>query len=111
MSKITQITDSQFESEVLKASQPVVVDFFATWCPPCQRLAAILEDLAGAYEGRVKFVKLNTDQEQEWASKLQVRGLPTLAYYHNGEAITVEGGLAPPNRIKEHVEKMLAASA
>jgi thioredoxin 1 len=108
MSKVTQITDSQFESEVIKSKQPVVVDFFATWCPPCQRLAPILEDLANVYDGRVKFVKLNTDQEQEWAGKLGVRGLPTLAYFKDGEAMTTEGGLAPPNRIKDLLEKMLA---
>lgn len=107
MSKITQITDAQFEAEVLQADQPVLVDFFATWCPPCQRLAAILEDLAVAYDGRIKFVKLNTDQEQKWAGKLQVRGLPTLAYYKGGEPLAVEGGLAPPNHIKGLLEKML----
>lgn len=107
MSKITQITDAQFESEVLKSSQPVLVDFFATWCPPCQRLAGILEDLAGTYEGKVKFVKLNTDEEQQWAGKLGVRGLPTLAYYKDGEALKVEGGLQPPNHIKGLLDKML----
>jgi thioredoxin 1 len=107
MSTVTQITDAQFEAEVILSDQPVVVDFFATWCPPCQRLAPILEDLAKAYEGRVKFVKLNTDQEQQWAGKLQVRGLPTLAYFKGGQAMSVEGGLAPPNRIKEHLENML----
>ena len=110
MSKVTQITDLQFEAEVIQSEQPVLVDFFATWCPPCQRLAAILEDLAVAYEGRIKFVKLNTDQEQQWAGKLSVRGLPTLAYFKGGEAMTVEGGLAPPNRIKEHLEKMLQSA-
>ena len=107
MSKVQQITDLEFEAEVIKSSQPVVVDFFATWCPPCQRLAPILDDLANAYDGRVKFVKLNTDQEQEWASKLGVRGLPTLAYFKDGQAVTTEAGLSPPNRIKEHLEKML----
>lgn len=107
MSKITQIKDSQFESEVINSEQVVLVDFFATWCPPCQRLAAILEDLAPTYEGRVKFVKLNTDEEQEWASKLSVRGLPTLAYFKGGKPLAVEGGLQPPNRIKELLDKAL----
>lgn len=107
MSNITQITDAQFEAEVVNSSQPVLVDFFATWCPPCQRLAVILEDLAKTYEGKVKFVKLNTDQEQVWAGKLGVRGLPTLAYYKGGEAIKVEGGLAPPNHIKGLLDKLL----
>lgn len=107
MSHITQIKDAQFESEVIKSEQVVLVDFFATWCPPCQRLAAILEDLAPTYEGRVKFVKLNTDEEQQWASKLGVRGLPTLAYFKGGEAVTVEAGLQAPNRIKELLDKAL----
>lgn len=109
MSNVTQITDTQFEAEVIQASTPVVVDFFATWCPPCQRLAPILDDLATTYQGRIKFVKLNTDQEQQWASKLGVRSLPTLAYYKGGQPQTVEAGLAPPQRIKELLEKLLTS--
>lgn len=107
MSNITQITDAQFEAEVVNSATPVLVDFFATWCPPCQRLHPILEDLAKTYEGKVKFVKLNTDQEQVWAGKLGVRGLPTLAYYKGGEAVKVEGGLAQPNHIKGLLDKLL----
>lgn len=107
MSKVQEITDQEFESLVIQSAQPVVVDFFATWCPPCQRLAPILDDLATAYDGRVKFVKLNTDNEKEWASKLGVRGLPTLAYFKSGEAVATEAGLSPPNKIKQQLEKML----
>lgn len=107
MSKVTQITDAEFEAEVIQSTQPVVVDFFATWCPPCQRLAPILDELAAAYEGRVKFVKLNTDQEQAWAGKLSVRNLPTLAYFRGGEAHAVEGGLVSPQHIKQKLEALL----
>ncbi len=107
MAIVQEITDAQFEAEVAQSEVPVVVDFFATWCPPCQRLAPILDDLAKTYEGRVKFVKLNTDQEQKWASKMGVRSLPTLVYFKGGSPVTTEAGLAPPNRIKEHIEKML----
>lgn len=109
MSLLKQITDAEFEAEVVQSSVPVLVDFFATWCPPCQRLLPVLDKLAGEYEGRVKFVKLNTDEQKQWAGKLGVRGLPTLAYFHKGEPVTVEGGLAPPNKIKGHLEKMLAS--
>ncbi len=108
MGKLKEITDAEFESEVIKSSEPVLVDFFATWCPPCQRLLPILEQLAGEYEGKVKFVKLNTDQQQQWAGKLGVRALPTLCYFQNGQAVSVEPGLAPPQKIKGNLDKMLA---
>lgn len=107
MPNVTEITDAQFEAEVVQSKVPVVVDFFATWCPPCQRLAPILEELAGTYSGRAKFVKLNTDKEQKWASKLGVRSLPTLAYYKDGQPLTAEAGLVSPNRVKELIDKML----
>lgn len=109
MGKLNEITDGDFDNEVIKSDQPVLVDFFATWCPPCQRLLPILEQLAAEYEGRVKFVKLNTDEQKQWASKLGVRGLPTLCYFNKGEPVAVEPGLAPPAKIKSHLDKMLAA--
>ncbi len=109
MGKLKEITDAEFETEVIKATEPVLVDFFATWCPPCQRLLPVLEKLAVEYEGRIKFVKLNTDEQKQWASKLGVRGLPTLCYFQNGEPKVVEPGLAPPAKIKSHLDKMLTA--
>ena len=107
MGKLIQITDAEFEAEVIKSSEPVLVDFFATWCPPCQRLLPVLDQLAGEYDGRVKFVKLNTDEQQQWAGKLGVKSLPTLCYFQNGEALSVEPGLVPPNKIKEKLDKIL----
>ena len=109
MGKLKEITDAEFEAEVIQAGEPVLVDFFATWCPPCQRLLPILEQLAGEYDGKVKFVKLNTDEQKQWASKLGVRGLPTLCYFHKGEPVAVEPGLAPPQKIKGNLDKMLSA--
>ncbi len=107
MGNIVEITDSQFEAEVIQSAEPVLVDFFATWCPPCQRLAAILEEMAPDYDGRIKFVKINTDNEPQWAGKLGVRGLPTVAYFKGGEPVTVESGLPRPDKIKSHLESML----
>lgn len=107
MAEVREITDAQFESEVVKSDQPVLVDFFATWCPPCQRLLPILEELAKTYDGKVKFVKLNTDNEPQWAGKLGVRGLPTIAYFKNGEPVSVEAGLSPPNKIKGNLDKLI----
>ena len=108
MGNLKEIIDDEFETEVVNADEPVLVDFFATWCPPCQRLLPVLDKLAGEYEGRVKFVKLNTDQQKQWAGKLGVKGLPTLCYFHKGEAISVQPGLAPPAKIKSQLDKMLA---
>lgn len=107
MGSIREITDKEFDAEVVKSDVPVLVDFFATWCPPCQRLAQILEELSGTYDGKVKFVKINTDNEQEWASKLGVRGLPTVAYFKGGEPVTVESGLPKPAKIKSHLDGLL----
>lgn len=110
MGNLKEITDAEFETEVLKAEGPVVVDFFATWCPPCQRLLPILDQLSEEYSGKVKFVKLNTDEQKQWAGKLGVRGLPTLCYFQNGQPVAVEPGLAPPQKIKGHLDKMLTTA-
>ena len=109
MSKMIQITDADFEAEVLKSEGPVLVDFFGTWCPPCQRLMPILDQLSTEYDGKVKFVKVNTDEQSQWAGKLGVRNLPTLAYYNKGEAVTVESGLKPPAAIKKHLDQLISA--
>ena len=111
MRKVKEIRDSDFEAEVLKASVPVLVDFYATWCPPCQRLAPVLEKLAGDYGNKVKIVKLNTDEEQLWASKLGVRGLPTVAFFLNGRLVAQEAGLLPYQSLARAFDVLLEPAA
>ena len=93
--KINDIKDEEFHTEVLDATTPVLVDFYANWCPPCRRLAPVLEQLASDYGEKVKIVKVNTDKHQGWASKLGVRGLPTVAFFLDGKLVALEAGFMP----------------
>lgn len=89
-----QIDKDSFESEVLKSSLPVVVDFFATWCGPCRMLAPVLESVAEDYEGKVKFVKLDVDQAAEISVQYGIMSIPTLIMFINGtEAAKIVGAL------------------
>src|SRR5204863_1323385 len=78
-------SDATFETDVLQNDTPVLVDFWAPWCGPCRMVAPIVEELAGEYEGRVKFVKLNTDENPQVASKYGIRSIPTLLVFKGGE--------------------------
>ncbi|MBS2035817.1 thioredoxin [bacterium] len=78
---------ASFEQEVLKAELPVVVDFYADWCGPCKRMEPVLEKVSQAYGGKVKVVKLNSDENQDLSLKYQVRGLPTLIVFRGGEEV------------------------
>ena len=95
MKLVKEIRDQDFVKEVLDAETPVLVDFFANWCPPCKRLAPVLEQLAADYGTRVKIVKLNTDEEKIWASTLGVQGLPTVAFFLDGKLVAQEAGFMP----------------
>jgi thioredoxin 1 len=89
---ISSINDDQFQQEVLQAKLPVLVDFWAEWCGPCRMLAPILEEVAKEYQGKVKFVKVNVDQSSETAATFNVRGIPTLILFKNGEAAATKVG-------------------
>lgn len=85
MSKqIAHITDATFEIEVLRAEQPVLVDYWAEWCGPCRMITPILDELAALYAGRVKFCKLNVDENQNTPPQYGIRGIPTLMLFRNG---------------------------
>ncbi|MCR5276038.1 MAG: thioredoxin [Clostridiales bacterium] len=84
MAEIT-LTKDNFEQEVLKSSLPVVVDFWATWCGPCQMLAPVLEDVAEELEGRIKVGKINVDDQVELAMQYKIASIPTLLLFENGE--------------------------
>jgi len=81
---IVHVTDATFEDEVLKASEPVLVDYWAEWCGPCKMIAPILEDVSKDYAGRVKVVKLNIDENPETPPKYGIRGIPTLMLFKSG---------------------------
>ena len=83
-SDIQRVTDDTFEPEVLKSDTPVLVDYWAEWCGPCKSIAPILDEVAKEYEGRLKIVKINVDENQQVPPKFGIRGIPTLMLFKNG---------------------------
>ncbi len=101
------ITKDTFDSEVIKSQLPVVVDFYADWCGPCKMMSPLMEKLAGEYDGKVKFCKVNVDNEQELAIQNGVQSIPLFVLYKNGEAIAKSVGAVPEDEIREFIGKAL----
>ncbi|MBT4122055.1 thioredoxin [bacterium] len=101
-----KITQDNFESEVLKSDKPVLVDFFATWCGPCQMLMPIIEELSEEYDGKVKIATLDIDENQELAQKYQVSSVPSLVIFKDGEEVERMMGLQPKEILKEKLDKL-----
>lgn len=102
MAEIT-ITKNNFESEVLKETLPVLIDFWATWCGPCRMMAPVVEEIANEYAGIVKVGKVNVDDEPELASMFQISSIPTLVVMKDGKPVNMAVGYMP----KEQVVKLL----
>jgi len=103
---VGKVSDATFETEVLKASEPVVVDFWAEWCGPCRMIAPALEEIAGAMGNKVKVVKLNVDENPATASKYEIMSIPTLMIFKNGQLASRQVGAAP----KQKLEQWISAS-
>ncbi|MFO1075218.1 MAG: thioredoxin TrxA [Geminicoccaceae bacterium] len=104
---LTQTTDTAFEQDVLKASKPVLVDFWAEWCGPCKMIAPFLEDLAKELGEQVEIVKVNIDENPLTPTKYGVRGIPTLMLFKNGEITATKVGALPKNKLKQWVEESI----
>ena len=92
MSRATRLTDLNFETEVLGADVPVLVDFWASWCPPCKMVEPVVEELAAEYDGRLKVGKLHVDQNPRTASRYQIMGVPTFVLFRAGEVLEQRTG-------------------
>ena len=99
MSEIPHVSEESFQDEVINASQPVIVDFTAVWCGPCKMLEPVVLELADAWDGKAKIVKLDVDNNAESAMKYQVMGVPTLMLFVNGEPVERLTGFQPKGRI------------
>ncbi|MHB8573397.1 MAG: thioredoxin [Candidatus Dormibacteria bacterium] len=108
MGQVVEVTDSNFEQEVLKSEVPVLVDFWAAWCGPCKMVAPIVEDLAVELAGRLKVTKLDVDANQVTASRFGVMGIPTLLIFKAGQPAERIVGYQPKPALKSKVEAALA---
>lgn len=101
------VTDATFASEVLGSELPVLVDFWAEWCPPCHRLAPVLDELAGEYAGRARIVKIDTDDNPETARAYGVMSMPTLIMFRNGEVVSQVVGAQPKAKLRKQIDGAL----
>ena len=100
---VGKVSDADFEAQVLKATEPVVVDFWAEWCGPCKMIAPALEEIAGSLNGKVKIVKLNVDESPATAQKYGIMSIPTLMLFKNGELASRQVGAAPKQKLEQWI--------
>lgn len=103
-----KVTDDTFKTEVLDSDIPVFVDFWATWCGPCRMVAPILEELSDEYEGKIKIVKIDTDENQKTAAEYGIVSIPTLNVYKGGEVVKSIIGARPKRALAEEIDEVLA---
>ena len=107
MSSTTTVSDDSFETDVLKASGPVLVDFWAEWCGPCKMIAPALEDIANELGGRVTIAKINIDDNPNTPTKYGVRGIPTLMIFKDGQVAATKVGALPKSKLVEWVQQSI----
>jgi thioredoxin 1 len=108
MSKnVVDVTDASFQQDVLSSEKPVLVDFWAPWCGPCRMVAPVVEDLAGEMSDRVKFVKMNIDENQVTPTQYGIMSIPTLLLVKGGEVVAQHVGALPKPALKSLLEKVL----
>ena len=107
MASVTEVADASFENEVLKSEHPVLVDFWAPWCGPCKTIAPVVEELAAEYDGKIKVVKVNVDDNKEAAMKYNVRGIPNLILFKDGEVVEQIVGAVAKQELVSAIDKVV----
>lgn len=106
---VVEATTETWEKEVLNAPGLVMVDFWAVWCGPCRMIAPTVEELAKEYAGKVKVVKLNTDENPDVASRYKIMGIPTIMFFKNGQKVDQIVGAVPKSHIKSKIDALLSS--
>lgn len=104
---VTPVTDASFQKDVLDSKLPVLVDFWAPWCGPCRMVAPVVDEIAEQYDGKVKVVKLNTDDNPKTASDYGIRSIPTLMIFKEGKRVDMVVGAVPKSTLAQTLEKYL----
>ena len=105
---IKHITDASFESDVLQPGTTVLVDYWAEWCGPCKMIAPILDEVAGAYQGKLQIAKMNVDENREIPAKFGIRGIPTLMLFKNGQLAATKVGAMSKAQLTAFIDQQLA---
>lgn len=101
--EVPETTQAKFDQEVLASNKPVVVDFFATWCGPCKRMAPVMESLSKSYAGKVSFVRVDVDKNPVLASKYNINGIPAIMIFNHGKMVDNAVGLKPEEELKQRI--------
>ena len=109
--KVTHVGDADFDASVLQSSEPVLVDFWAEWCGPCKMIAPVLDELAQTYEGKLKVVKLNVDENRATAIKYHVRNIPLLLLFKDGQVQATQVGAVGKGQLTQMIEKGIGSAA
>lgn len=105
------VTDATFESDVLNSDQPVLVDFWATWCGPCRTIAPTIEELASEYEGKAKVVKLDVDNNPQAAQQFGIRSIPSLLFFKDGKPVDQMVGVVPKKTLADKLDSLVGQTA